>query len=343
MRASIVVTALACAASGYCDDPAPEYREDLLSLHKRLVETPSVSGLEHNIGDSFHDYFSSKGWSTAINVVPPRENTPENSTRFNIVAWPSTDSKPNPKVLLTSHIDTVPPFLPYHIDEGEVTKETRISGRGSVDAKASVAAMVTALDELLKARKVKKGDVMVAFVVGEEVSGEGMRELNNLFHTGGGDLQPQFDSVIFGEPTEGKLACGHKGALVCSLRAHGQGGHSGYPWLGKSANELLVRAVGKILDTDLGSSDRYGNTTVNVGRLRGGVADNVIPEEAFAGLMVRVALGPQDKGGVIVRERMRKLIEEVDAEAFDFECSQGYGFVEANCDLEGESRLSFVG
>ncbi|CAH0036268.1 unnamed protein product [Clonostachys rhizophaga] len=344
MRVSLIASALACASRGICgeipssassNEEAPAFREELLSLHKWLVETSSVSGLEYTISNSVHDYFLRKGWASVTTGVPPRDNTPKNEPRADVVAWPKVNGVPNPRVLLTSHIDTVPPFYTYHIEDGEVTKKTKISGRGSVDAKASVAAMVTALDELLKAGKVANGDVMLAFVVGEEVSGDGMRELNDYFHI----RDVTFDAVIFGEPTEGKLACGHKGALQCDVRAHGVGGHSGYPWLGKSANELLMRALLKIIDTDLGSSKVYGNTTVNVGRLQGGVADNVIPEEAFAGLQVRVALGPQEEGGDIVQERMRAILNEVDPEAFDFECSQGYGFVEANCEVEGFDQI----
>ena len=316
---------------------APSYRADLLSLHKSMIEISSTSGREADIGNFLGQYFFDKGWMSTIEFVPPRENTPEDEQRMNVIAWPDSDDSPDPKVLLTSHIDAVPPFIPYSIDEGEVTKDTMIRGRGSVDAKGSVAAMVVALDELLKAGKVSNKDVMLAFVVGEEVSGDGMRwfsdGLDRLKH------KPHFDAVIFGEPTENKLACGHKGALVCELAAHGVGGHSGYPELGKSANELVVRAMSKMFDTDLGSSEEFGNTTVNLGRLDGGVAANVIPERANASLMVRVALGPQETGAEIVKKRMQKIIDDVDAEAFDFECSQGYGFIEANCDVKGAHDL----
>lgn len=232
--------------------------------------------------------------------------------------------------MLTSHIDTVPPHIAYSIDDGEITKKTQISGRGSVDAKASVAAMIIALDELLAAKEVSPEDIMLSFVVGEEVSGDGMQHFSAH--------KPQLSalkSVIFGEPTDNKLACGHKGALFCHITAHGFGGHSGYPWLGKSATELIVRALDRILHEDLGSSEAYGNTTVNLGLLDGGVAENVIPERATAGIMVRVALGPQKSGGDVVKERIQRILDEVDNQAFDFECSQSYGFVKANCDVEG--------
>ena len=312
---------------------APAYRSDLLSLHKSLVSIESISGRELAVGDFIADYLFDKGWMSTIQFVPPRENTPEGIQRLNIIAWPDSKDAPEPKVLLTSHIDTVPPFIPYKIEDGEVTKSTRISGRGSVDAKASVAAMIIALDELVKKNQVGGDDVMLLFVVGEEVSGDGMRWFNDSLDEV--ENPPRFDAVIFGEPTESKLACGHKGALFCSISVEGQGGHSGYPWLGKSANEVIIRALAKVVDADLGNSDKYGNTTVNVGRLEGGVAENVIPEHAEAGIMVRVAQGPQADGHKIVQKRIQAILDEVDEDAITFECSQGYGFVESNCEVEG--------
>lgn len=313
---------------------APTYRDGLLSLHKSLISIDSTSGREFDVGDYLSDYLFEKGWTSTVQFVPPREDTPDGMQRLNIIAWPGSKGHPNPKVLLTSHIDTVPPFIPYGIEEGEVTKSTRIVGRGSVDAKASVAAMIVALDELIKKSEVKEDDVMVLFVVGEEVSGDGMRWFNDSLD----EIEdpPRFDAVIFGEPTENKLACGHKGALVCTIDVEGQGGHSGYPWLGKSANEILIRSMGKVLDADLGSSEKFGNTTVNVGRMDGGVARNVIPEHAHAGIMVRVALGPQEDGHKIVQERIQAILDEVDDDAISFDCSQGYGFVESDCEVDGQ-------
>lgn len=325
---------------------SPEYRTHLLRLHKALIEIDSTSGIEASIGTFLTNYFALREWGTVIEFVPGRHNTPDGAPRMNIIAWPNVDAhnashKPNAKVLLTSHIDAVPPFIPYHIDaqsERDITKKTRISGRGSVDAKGSVAAMIVALEGLLSSGRVKEQDVMMAFVVGEEVAGEGMRWLDDAIHRPDSDIKPDFDTVIFGEPTENKLACGHKGGLACTLRANGVPGHSGYPWLGKSANELVVRAMARIFDTDLGSSEDFGNTTVNLGRMEGGVAGNVIPEKAVAELMVRVALGPQATGGQVVQERIQKILDEVDDEAFEFECSQGYGSVKTNCDVDGASQ-----
>src|SRR5579859_4874280 len=101
------------------------------------------------------------------------------------------------RTIVTSHIDVVPPHIPYSISGNT------IYGRGSNDAKGPVATQIQAVEELRKSGKVKDGDVALLFVVGEEVNGAGMRKANDL-----GIMLPK--SVIFGEPTELKLAVSQK-------------------------------------------------------------------------------------------------------------------------------------
>lgn len=351
MRFLPVLAALAAAPSALClkeqaplsghsrlhgssaDKHAPPYREALLDLHRNLVTIPSISGAEHKVGQWLVDYLVSKGFRADIQFVAPREGTPEGAQRFNVLAWPGQYEDPRPKVLVSSHIDVVPPFIEYGIEDGPITKDTVIKGRGSVDAKAAVAAMTVAVEELVAADRVKKDDVMLVFVVGEEVAGDGMITFSDAVLAR--DEPPSWHSVIFGEPTESKLVCGHKGALFCDLKVTGVASHSGYPWLGKSANDLLIRAVAKILDTDLGSSELYGNTTFNLGLMQGGVAGNVVPASATAKFGARVAIGPEKGGNVIVQKRIQAILDEVDEDAFEMICNPGYGTVDCNCDVEG--------
>lgn len=314
---------------------APSYRSEMLSFHKSLIDISSVSGTEHDVGTFLAEYLSKKGYSVERQHVAAHNNTPENNERFNVLAWRPSD-KFDPKVVVTSHIDVVPPHIPYKIDDGDVTKDTMIAGRGSVDAKGSVAAQVTAVEELLKDGKVDASKLLLVFVIGEEKSGDGMRHFSDALEQQ--ELPYDVDAVIFGEPTENKLACGHKGGLFCDVTTKGVPGHSGYPWLGKSANELMIRAMAKILETDLGSSELFGNTTVNIGRFDGGVASNVIPEHALVGLACRVAIGPESEGAKIVYKKIQAIFDEIDDEAFTFECTHGYGSVKTNCDVDGMSR-----
>lgn len=189
--------------------------------------------------------------------------------------------------------------------------------------------------DLLSTGGVTSDDVMLVYVVGEERTGDGMIYFSNV--TSQQPNPPK--AAIFGEPTEGLLACGHKGGLGCTVTAHGRSGHSGYPWLFKSATELLMRALIQIIDADLGTSERYGNTTTNVGLLSGGIAINVVPDIATAGIVVRVGIGPELEGGEIVKARIRDILTSIDDEAFDFQCDvRGHGAIVTNCDVDGKSR-----
>ncbi|KAL0938289.1 acetylornithine deacetylase [Colletotrichum truncatum] len=325
------------ATSASTTSSAPSWRNDLISLHRSLIEIPSISGNESEAGKFLVDYLTGRGYVSHLQFLPPRDNNTNETPRFNVLAWKTNQRQPKPRIVVTSHYDVVPPHIPYSISDEKITPDTRISGRGSVDAKASVAAQIIALEDLLAQDKVNEEDVLLVFVVGEEDRGDGMRFFSDSLH----EVDPpvQFESVIFGEPTENKLACGHKGGLYCDIKARGVAGHSGYPWLGKSANEIMIKALAKIISTDLGSNEKWGNTTVNVGQITGGVAQNVIPESSVARIAVRVAIGPEADGGNIVKARIQKILDETDAEDLELTCTHGYGVVEANCDVDGFETL----
>lgn len=246
-------------------------RHELFALHKNLIGIESISGNEKAVGVYLKDYLESIGYTVEWQVVPEKSGR----ERANLYAYKG--NKRNTKVLLTSHIDTVPPFFGYRV-EGD-----RIYGRGSVDDKNCVAAMVTALEELYAEKEVADGDVGLLFVVEEEVGGPGMRFAND--HLG----INSWETVIFGEPTEMKLGVGHKGILLFNYVVKGKAAHSGYPELGINAIDILVKALARLLGTKLPDSKLLGESTINIGELAGGVAPNVIPENASAFIAIRVA------------------------------------------------------
>lgn len=164
------------------------WTKELISLHRHLITTESISGNEYDVGKWLSKYLKDDDWTIETQKVN------NDSSRLNILAYPGKVR--NPDLLISSHIDTVPPFYPYKTHSND--SETIISGRGSVDAKASVAAQIIATKKLLAEKKLKKDDVALLYVVGEEVHGDGMRAANAL------ELTPK--TIIFGEPTEGKLA-----------------------------------------------------------------------------------------------------------------------------------------
>lgn len=321
------------------DYPPPPYRDALLAFHKALVEIPSTtgSGAEAPVASLLASHLASLGFTTELQLLPPRADVDDPSLpRYNVLAWPgntTTATSRRPRVLLSSHLDVVPPYIPYAISNNTpITSSTLISGRGSVDAKASVVAQITALTSLLASdTAIRPEDLMLLYVVGEETDGDGMKAFSSsAWHT-------PLDAVIFGEPTENKLACGHKGITTGWIRAKGKAAHSGYPETGKSATEVLVRALVAVADAELGSSERFGETTFNIGRLEGGVAMNVVAKEAAAEVSMRLAAGEQGTGRDLVVRRVEEVLRGVDGEALSSEFAYGYGPVECECDVEGMS------
>ncbi len=186
--------------------------------------------------------------------------------RFNVLAtWG------NPIVTLSTHMDTVPPFLPSREDAEQIW------GRGSCDAKGIIASMIGAAENLLAAGAKNFG---LLFVIGEERNSAGAVAASK---------SPRGSRyLINGEPTENKLALASKGALRFELVARGKFAHSAYPELGESAIEKLLDALEAIRRVRLPESKLLGPSTLNIGTISGGVAPNVIPDSASAEILVRL-------------------------------------------------------
>ncbi|RSL81660.1 hypothetical protein CEP51_005683 [Fusarium floridanum] len=309
----IATFAQACTAIGGTQYPlqglhsTTDYSSRLIDLHKSLVERPSITGSERNVTGFLTAYLQDIGFTVE---TQPLENNQEN-----ILAYFNSSRKT--RVLVTSHLDTVPPYWPYE-RHGDV-----IRGRGTVDAKGSVAAQVIAVESLFSDNRITEGDVALLFVVGEEKGGPGMRDANNLGLS--------WETVIFGEPTELKLARGHKGGLGFTVKANGKAGHSGYPETGSNAIDSLVRGLGTLQRLELPWSEEFGNSTINIGKIEGGVAGNVIPASASAIGGVRVAAGTPDE----VRGLIRRAVSESDSNLEVEFSTYGIGPVPIDHDVDG--------
>jgi acetylornithine deacetylase len=181
-----------------------------------------------------------------------------------------------PDVVLSTHMDTVPPYIPCTEDD------EFLYGRGTCDAKGIIAAQIAAADKLREAG-VKVG---LLFVVGEERDSAGAAVAN---------LSPKGSRfLINGEPTDNRLALASKGALRVELRAKGRMAHSAYPELGESAINKLVEALHDVLALPLPSEPEIGPSTLNIGLISGGYAPNVISDKAEAHILIRL-VGPSDE------------------------------------------------
>jgi acetylornithine deacetylase len=195
--------------------------------------------------------------------------------RIDVLATTGT----GPFVTLSTHLDTVPPYIAPRRDADT------LFGRGSCDAKGIAAAMLCAAERL----RARGRSVAMLFVVGEETTHDGAHAADAWARATG------FRSValVGGEPTESTLALGTKGAMRVIVRTTGEAAHSAYPELGRSATRALVHLLAELDTLDLPRDDLLGETTVNIGSLAGGVADNVVAPSAEARLMARL-VGPSD-------------------------------------------------
>jgi len=240
---------------------------DAIRFAKRLIDIPSPTESEFEVGVFLHEELVALGYACRKQAVSER--------RFNVFASASV----RPRVVINSHIDTVPPWFAASEDD------EFLYGRGACDTKGIIAAMIAA-GERLRANGMNAFAYL--FVVGEETDSIGAKMANAEF----GRLGSEY--VIVGEPTESTFARASKGALTCFVRFDGIAGHSAYPERGDSAINKMVAAIAEINATAWGSDADLGETTVNVGVVRGGEKPNVIPAEAECQMIFRTVTHPDE-------------------------------------------------
>ncbi len=239
-------------------------RMDVVSLTRRLVDIESISGNEGAVGHALADELRGLGYSVQRMAVE--------GERANVYA--TSPQEPNPAVVFSTHMDTVPPFNASSEDAAD--DNGRVYGRGSCDAKGIIAAQIAA-SEVLK----KEGTyVGLLFLVGEERDSRGAKVANQQANS--------CKFLINGEPTENRVAIASKGALRVQLTATGKMAHSAYPELGESAIDKLIEALHRLRAMPLPSDPEIGPCTLNVGTIEGGRAPNVISDHARAQLLYRL-------------------------------------------------------
>jgi acetylornithine deacetylase len=249
---------------------------DVVDLARRFIEIPSVTGEESAMAQACAEVLRPMGFEVQL--------LPVTADRFNLLA---TLQSP-PRVLLNTHIDTVPPYFGLR-EEGDW-----LYGRGACDTKGILAAMIGAAAQLI-AEGVD--DFGLLLVVGEETDSIGAKHANSSL-----DL-PDVRWTLVGEPTESKFARAQKGGFKFTIRVHGRAAHSGYPERGESAIMALLQLLHNIESFDWGQDPVLGAATANVGIVRGGLRANIVPEQAEAEIMVRVV-----DSAAAVRQRVEQWV-----------------------------------
>src|SRR2546429_4416107 len=256
---------------------------DFVALTRQLVDIESITGNEGPVGDFLSGQLNRLGYE-------PKKMRVEGE-RCNVYA--TAPQQPQPTIVFSTHMDTVPPFIRSSEDEH------RIYGRGSCDAKGIIAAQIAAAETLCR----EGIHVGLLFLVGEERDSLGAKVASQ---------QPAgCKFLIDGEPTENRIAIASKGALRVELTARGRMAHSAYPELGESAIDKLIEALHRLRAMKLPEDKGFGPSTLNIGLIEGARAPNVVAARARAHLLYRL-VGPSQQ----LREEIVRSVRDLAKFAF---------------------------
>jgi acetylornithine deacetylase len=253
---------------------------NLVELARALIDIDSTTGREAAACAFLGSELRSGGFRLTQQAV--------SEDRFNLLAL----LDPQPTVVLSTHVDCVPPFFPSRVSDGV------LHGRGACDAKGALAAQLAAAERLRDAGEERVG---LLFVVGEERGSDGALAAN--------ELRPGARFLVNGEPTGSRLGRATRGVLRVKLKAAGRAAHSSQPERGVNAIDELIDALVELRGLPLPEDPELGPTFYSVGLITGGIAPNVIAPFAEAELLFRT-VGP----GAEVRARLAPLAARVSHE-----------------------------
>ena len=237
-------------------------RAGTIDLLSELIRLPSHRGLERqeeSVARALAAYLQSRGLEPSLDVVT--------EGRPNLVC--TLDSGVQGRhLLLCGHTDTVP------LNEGEtgvgfsgVVRDGWVEGRGSVDMKGGLAAMAASMVAIHRSGALQRGKVTLAAIIDEEMESLGAEHL----------VASGFkaDGAVIGEPTENRLALGHKGLEWLEFRFQGKSAHGGTPQAGINAIDGAARFIdlvrSELIPAFAERADPLlGPPTLNFGTIRGG-------------------------------------------------------------------------
>lgn len=248
-----------------------------VQLLTRMLEIYSPAGKEEEISNFLADEMEHLGLTV-------RKDSVRN------VIGEVGDGKPT--VLMCGHMDTVPGRIPVRIENG------KLYGRGAVDAKASLAAMIVASSMLAKELPNR---ILVTGVVEEEVSSRGIKQLIKNRITS--------DYAIFGEPSGiDKITIGYKGSLHLKITCETQTGHSAASWLFENAIEKAFDLWKEIKEIHLGKEEQnshfYSISSALI-KVSGGKVTSEVPSKCDMDIDIRIP--PQFTTQEVYSEVVKKI------------------------------------
>lgn len=226
--------------------------------------------------------------------------------RKNLLAWIPGSS--DEKLLFVAHMDTVPvkgwtrdPFEPLTVDD-------KLFGRGACDTKASLVAMLLALDSIKRERP--RATIVVAGSVDEEFQKKGARAL--------GEIQPLFAGAVVGEPTDLEVVVAHKGSVRWQIETLGRAAHSSVPENGQNAimamaeTLLALKKLGDDLRTR--ATPLTGAPSLTVSMIEGGTDMCTVPPRCIISVDRRLVPGESPAGAL---QQVESVLHQVAAKNSD--------------------------
>ena len=221
-------------------------------------------------------------------------------------------------LMLCGHMDTVgvagmaAPFDP-------VQKDGRIYGRGSQDMKGGLASMLGAVLHLSKNGGLKSGRVMLAAVIDEEYASIGAENLVTKFHA---------DAAVVGEPTDMKVAVGHKGFEWVEIMTEGVAAHGSRPAEGRDAIACMGRVLSRLekLDRELQARQPHpiqGTASLHASLIHGGRELSTYPAECILEMERRTVTGEPDRCALA---EVEEILEEIRREDPEFKATAQFLF-----------------
>lgn len=236
-------------------------RGNASELLVKMVETYSPTGQETDLAGLLLNRMQRLGFTAEIDEVG------------NVIG---RIGEGRPRVLLCGHMDTVPGFIPVKVED-EV-----LYGRGAVDAKAPLAAMIVAAEEL--SRDGYKGQIIVVGAVDEEGKGTGIKQLVN----DGLDI----DFAVFGEPTNvDTITVGYRGSLLLKITCMTETGHASAPWLFENSIEKAFEVWNLIKGYTAeheNPESRFNSLSSCLRRIEGGETASIVPPRCDMHIEIRI-------------------------------------------------------
>ncbi|WP_108424121.1 M20 family metallopeptidase [Flagellimonas amoyensis] len=278
-------------------------KNDVIGLTRALVAQDTINppGNEASLALMVGKLLAENGFKV--------EYVPFGPDRLHVIAERGLDEKQLP-IVFTGHFDTVPlgnqkwtmdPFA------GEI-KDGKIYGRGTTDMKGAVAAMTIAAIEAFE-EGTPSGGIRLVLTAGEELGCQGAMDLVKTY-TGLGQAR----GIIVGEPTGNIPAIGHKGALYLNLEATGITAHSSMPQLGDNAIYKVARAIVRMEQFDFRQQEDplLGYSTINVGKVSGGLNINSVPDRA--GFTIDARITSNLRNNEVLEQIKKELGNDIDVE-----------------------------